>query len=155
MKLFKKTINFWAVVLVSALTLGACNQNPKASNQNQEHLDDLKKEMQDVSKEIEQLVTSESADFKNEAQRILEKFEHSVDKFEGRMKATGQEVDEKMQMAITNLQAEALQLDSTMQSFTEETQDEWLAFRDEAKYDLDNLGKSIGGFFKDSKPDHE
>ena len=138
-----------AILLATFTVFTACNQESKKEEKTNANLQELKKEMNDVSVAIDSLKQSES-EFKQQAQVVLDEFNQEMEKFEMKLKESGEKIDQQTQQNITDLKNAEKELQAKLNMLNDEQNENLAEFKEEVKHDFSEFGKSVKNFFNDN-----
>lgn len=145
----KKIIFAFAVMtFIAGITLVSCKPATKEENEAKENAQEANQELIDVKKAA---TAEEWQAFKNSGDSLINKNEEKIAELKLKMKNTGKSIDAKYDKNIEILEQKNNDLKVKMETYKNDTKQDWQSFKSEFNHDMDELGQSLKDFTVDNK----
>jgi hypothetical protein len=145
----KKLIFAFAVMtFITGITLVSCKPATKEENEATEKAKEANQELIDVKKAA---TAEEWKAFKNSGDSLINKNEEKIAELKLKMKNTGKSIDAKYDKNIEILEQKNKDLKVKMETYKNDTKEDWQSFKSEFNHDMDELGQSLKDFTVDNK----
>lgn len=145
----KKIIFAFAVMtFITGITLVSCKPATKEENEASEKAQEANKELIDVKKAA---TAEEWKAFKNSGDSLIIKNEEKIAELRIKMKNTGKSIDAKYDKNIEILEQKNKDLKVKMETYKNDTNEDWQSFKREFNHDTDEIGQALKDLTVDNK----
>lgn len=152
----KKSIFTLAIVsFVMGSIFTSCKPNTEKEQAAQENLDSAKVAVTNAQNELIEAKRAATAEewqvFKDDTDAKIEDNTAKIAELKLKIKKTGKEIDKEYQKKIDTLEQKNKELKVKIDSYKNDVNSDWKAFKKEFNHDMDQLGKSLKDFTVDNK----
>lgn len=152
----KKSIFTLAIVsFVMGSIFTSCKPNTEKEQAAQENLDSAKVAVTNAQNELIEAKRAATAEewqvFKDDTDAKIEDNAAKIAELKLKIKKTGKEIDKEYQKKIDTLEQKNKELKVKIDSYKNDVNSDWKAFKKEFNHDMDQLGKSLKDFTVDNK----
>jgi len=163
----KNVIKLSGLSLLFIIFLAACNRQPGTQGtetttierdtvagidigDNDMTIDDLKTDLRELSDDIDEAVSKEGDEFKNDAERVVTDVNQRIERFENRADRQDEDIDLETREALENLRTAGQELEEKLENYDDTNRTDYEQFREEVKRDFSVFGESVKDFFEDN-----
>lgn len=146
-------------IAIATLAIGSsvmsCKSNTEKEQVAQENLDSAKVEVAEAEEDLVEARKAATAEewqaFKDSTNAKIEENNAEIAKLKLKIKNTGKDIDKAYQKSIDTIEQKNKNLKIKVDSYKNDVNSDWKAFKSEFNHDMDELGKSLKDFTVNNK----